>query len=191
MRVIAGKAKGHRLTAPRGLDVRPTADRAKEGIFNVLGDRVKEAVVLDLFAGAGSLGIEALSRGALTTIFVEHSTIAQRAILENLNKTRLIDQAQILKTDVSEALSRLAWQKKRFDLIFLDPPYKIDLINLKKVLNSIIEFNLLSQHALVIVEHSSRINLLVPAQLHLVSRHKYGDTAWSVLKLKDDTLEIK
>lgn len=185
MRVIAGKAKGYRLSAPKGYEVRPTSDRAKEAVFNILGEKTSGAAVLDLFAGTGSLGIEALSRGAETAVFIEHDSRAVRSILANVQKTLFESETQVIETSAKKALQLLKSQEKQFDLIFLDPPYKIDLAELETILSSIVEFNLLNKSGLIIVEHSSRINLSVPEKLKQAEPRKYGDTAWSILESKN------
>lgn len=185
MRVIAGKAKGHSLTAPRGLDIRPTSDRAKEAIFNILGDTVREADVLDLYAGTGSLGIEALSRGGRLAVFVDHDQRALKSLDQNLKKTGLEEQTQVFKADVIQVLKSLQKDKRQFDLIFLDPPYRIDLAVLERVLSSLGRFNLLTQRGKIVLEHSSRNDISIPKELELVDKRKYGDTAWTILKAKE------
>lgn len=124
MRVIAGSAHGVRL-APVPKGVRPTGDRVRESVFNSLGQFFDGGVVLDLYAGTGALGIEALSRGCGRAVFVEKDRDARRTIAENLGRTRLSDRAEVIPGDVSRALGRLAERGERFDLIFADPPYRI------------------------------------------------------------------
>ena len=124
MRVIAGSARGVRLAAvPPG--VRPTADRVRESLFNALGQFFDGGAVLDLYAGTGALGIEALSRGVEKAVFVEKDGRAVAAIRENLRKTKLLGRAEILRMDVERALGVLAGRSQQFNLIFLDPPYRI------------------------------------------------------------------
>jgi len=119
MRVIAGSRKGHRLDAPRGLTTRPTSDRVRENVFNLVQVWIEDAVVLDLFAGSGAMGIEALSRGAERAVFVESHPEACRAIEHNLDKLRLIG-AQVVCTDV---MRFVAADTRTYDLVFCDPPY--------------------------------------------------------------------
>jgi 16S rRNA (guanine966-N2)-methyltransferase len=124
MRVVAGTAKGVRLTTvPRG--VRPVSDMAREGLFSSLGERVPGARVLDLFAGTGALGIEALSRGAVEAVFVERSRAASAAIHRNLELTRLGDRALLVGVDVRAFLSRHDKDGAPFDLVLADPPYEV------------------------------------------------------------------
>ena len=124
MRVIAGKARRIPLVSPPGDDTRPTTDRIKETLFNILQDDIPGCVFLDLFAGSGGIGIEALSRGAAKAVFVEMNGKAVRCIKENLAKTKLEAQAEVMQTEVSAALKRLAGKDDRFDIIFADPPYR-------------------------------------------------------------------
>ncbi|MGN1059789.1 MAG: 16S rRNA (guanine(966)-N(2))-methyltransferase RsmD [Clostridia bacterium] len=121
MRVISGSARGSKLLCPDGLSVRPTHDRVKEAVFSMLGTKVMDAAVLDLFAGTGALGIEALSRGAAQAVFVDVSAHSLAAVESNLKKTRLAERATLLKSDY---LTYLTDTGSRFDLIFLDPPYR-------------------------------------------------------------------
>ncbi|MEG2174674.1 MAG: 16S rRNA (guanine(966)-N(2))-methyltransferase RsmD [Oscillospiraceae bacterium] len=120
MRVITGSAKGRRLEAPLGLDTRPTSDRTKEGMFSIVQFEVEQSDVLDLFAGSGQLGIEALSRGARMAIFIDQSRDAQAVILDNLTRAGLRERARVSQMD---ATSFLRGCREHFDLAFLDPPY--------------------------------------------------------------------
>src|SRR5262245_29808572 len=131
MRVIAGTAKGRRLRAGKGLAVRPTSDKVKGAIFNILASRynLEGAHVLDLFAGSGNLGIESLSRGAAQVIFVEQSTEAARLLRTNLELCRMSGQARILRATVQRALTVLAGEGARFEGVFIDPPYERGLVN--------------------------------------------------------------
>ena len=122
MRVIAGSAGGTRLKVPRGMAVRPTSDRVKEALFSILGARVCETVVWDLFAGSGAIGIEALSRGAAECVFVEKNRRHLGMINENLARTGLAGRARLIGLDVGKALSLLSREERQADLIFLDPP---------------------------------------------------------------------
>jgi len=119
MRVIAGSRKGHRIDAPRGIATRPTADRVRENVFNLVQAWVEDAVVLDLFAGSGAMGIEALSRGSERAVFVESQPSACRAIEANLDKLRLIG-AEVVCNDVTRFIGA---DRRTYDLVFCDPPY--------------------------------------------------------------------
>jgi len=122
MRIIAGSRKGHRISAPRGRDTRPTSDRVRENVFNILGG-VEEADVLDLFAGSGAMGLEALSRGAARAVFVERDADAVRTIERNLDKLRL--SARVLRQDALTALAAEAGAGRKYDLVLVDPPYDV------------------------------------------------------------------
>lgn len=122
MRIIAGTHRGHTIYAPRGRDTRPTSDRVRENVFNILGS-VEDAVVLDLFAGSGALGLEALSRGAARAVFVELDDEAVRAIERNLDKLQL--SGTVLRRDAVSVLAAEAAAGRKYDLVLVDPPYEM------------------------------------------------------------------
>ncbi|MDO4343508.1 MAG: 16S rRNA (guanine(966)-N(2))-methyltransferase RsmD [Eubacteriales bacterium] len=152
MRVIAGTARRLQLKTAPGQDTRPTTDRIKETLFNMLGSSVYGCRFLDLFSGSGAIGIEALSRGAETAFFVEQGREALRCIRENLRFTKLEQKAQVLALDVFEALKRLDGQKA-FDIIFMDPPYNRGLE--REVLEALAESGLADSRTLIIAEASA------------------------------------
>ena len=123
MRVIAGTRKGHTIAAPRGLHTRPTSDRVRESVFDLVGP-VEGATVLDLYAGSGALGIEALSRGAVRAVFVERDRDAVRTIERNLDRLRLAG-ARVLEADAATALAQEAAAGRKYDLVLVDPPYEM------------------------------------------------------------------
>jgi 16S rRNA (guanine(966)-N(2))-methyltransferase RsmD len=129
VRVIGGSAKGRRLATLRTLALRPTPDRVREALYNILGDRIHEAHVLDLFAGSGAVGLEALSRGAAAAVFVEAHAPACRLIEKNLKLCGLEERATVRQADALHALRLLQAEGARFDLIFLDPPYQTPLVD--------------------------------------------------------------
>lgn len=151
MRVIAGKARRIQLKTIEGLSTRPTTDRIKETLFNMIAHELCDRAFLDLFAGSGGIGIEALSRGAASCVFVEKNPKAVLCIKENLQKTRLAEQSQVMSTDVMTALRKLNGSKK-FDHIFMDPPYDHELE--KEVLTYLSTSELLEEGAMIIVEAS-------------------------------------
>lgn len=154
--------------------LRPTSALVREAVFNILGDRVEGARVLDLFAGTGALGIEALSRGAASTVFVETEPAACQAILDSLARTRLAENATVLRGRLPAALRSL---EPSFDLILLDPPYGMEGVD--ETLASIAP--LVAPGGLVVYEHGSRYNPPGrPAGLRLVDRRVYGDSAIAV-----------
>lgn len=147
MRVITGSARGRRLLELEGTETRPTTDRVKEGIFNIIQFDIEGRRVLDLFAGTGQLGIEALSRGAASAVFVEQRRDAANLVRENLKLTGLAERGRVVCT---EALSFLAGAGERFDLIFLDPPYAAGLW--ESALEVISRFDILANHGIIVCE---------------------------------------
>ena len=152
LRIIAGEAKGFRLSAPKGWAVRPTGDRVKESMFGILGDEVIDAKVLDLFAGTGNLGLECLSRGALKVIFVDKSIQCIKIVSENAQRAKLATATVIFREDSFVAIKKLASNAEVFDLIFCDPPYNQGYV--EKLMNSISLANILRMGGTLIVEHS-------------------------------------
>lgn len=178
MRVIAGNARGVRLVAPTGLQTRPTSDRVREALFSIIENRIMlaDAVILDICAGTGALGVEALSRNAAFCCFIEKERRATEAIRKNLTAAKATGRARILEMDALKALRMLAEEKVRFDLVFFDPPYSSPLYF--PVVTAISDFLLLSDDGMLIVE-SDRRNLL-PDQfgsLVKIDRRIYGDSA--------------
>ena len=151
MRVIAGSAKRIQLKTVEGFETRPTTDRIKETLFNMISEYLADSTFLDLFSGSGAIGIEALSRGAASAVFVENNFCAMNCVHENLLKTELSPRAETYEMDVFTALKRFEGNKK-FDYIFMDPPYNQKLE--KRVLEYLSESDLLSEDALIIVEAS-------------------------------------
>ncbi len=182
MRVITGSARGVRLQAPKGMDTRPTLDQVKEGIFSAIQFEVEGRRVLDLFAGSGQMGIEALSRGAKSAVFVDMRQDACAVVRANLEKTRLTPNAQVLRSDY---LSYLSNCRETFDLIFLDPPYAE--IFLENALKSISEIDILSECGILICERPAEKTL--PAQigcLHVSREYRYGRVAVSLYRKNND-----
>ncbi|MFL6216287.1 MAG: 16S rRNA (guanine(966)-N(2))-methyltransferase RsmD [Blastocatellia bacterium] len=157
MRVIGGIYRSRRLRAVEGMGVRPTSDRLRETLFNVLGAAARDSRFLDLCAGSGAVGIEALSRGAARAVFVEQSRHACAVIQANLDALGLGDQARLVCRDVHAALKQLAFENEVFDLIFFDPPYASGLY--ATVMSELGESVLLKADAIVIVEHRAKLPL--------------------------------
>ncbi|MBI2684618.1 MAG: RsmD family RNA methyltransferase [Actinobacteria bacterium] len=153
MRVVAGTLRGRRLVAPPGLETRPTADRAREGLFNMLGD-VRGAIVLDCFAGSGALAIEACSRGAARAVFVERARPALDAIRQNVRRLGLADRTRVAAGDWCAVLEREASHGARFDLVFADPPYG-DVAAVVTRLGELLA-PVLAPEARVVLEYGSR-----------------------------------
>jgi len=170
VRVIAGSRKGHKLAAPRGLDTRPTSDRVRENIFNLVGP-VDGARVLDLFAGSGALGIEALSRGAASAVFVEHDTDAVRTIEQNLDRLRLTG-ARVVRGDVLWTIAQEATAGAKYDLVLVDPPYGMFTQIQPRLARHLPP--LLAADGLVVVETDARTEPELP--LPVRASRKYGQT---------------
>jgi 16S rRNA (guanine966-N2)-methyltransferase len=181
VRVIAGTAKGVRL-APVPGGVRPVSDRAREGLFSSIAPDVPGANVLDLYAGTGALGIEALSRGAGRALFVERNRHALRAIRENLERTRLADRAEIVASDVSSFVTGKRNWGHTFDLIFADPPYEADVGELEAVLAALAEGWLEHGGAVVLTRGSRSFTPVIPVHWLAARRLEYGDTAVLILR---------
>jgi 16S rRNA (guanine966-N2)-methyltransferase len=175
MRIIAGSHKGHTIRAPRGRDTRPTSDRVRENVFNLVGP-VDGAAVLDLYAGSGAMGLEALSRGARKAVFVERDADAVRAIERNLDKLRL--SGTILRQDAVTALATEAGSHRKYDLVLVDPPYEMypDVQpQLARYLPA-----LLSADGLVVVETDARLEPELP--LPQRTSRKYGQARITIFE---------
>lgn len=172
MRVIAGSAKRIQLKTVEGLDTRPTTDRIKETLFNMISEYLADSSFLDLFSGSGAIGIEALSRGAANAVFVEENINAMNCIHENLSITKLSGRAETYEMDVINALKCMEHHKK-FDYVFMDPPYNLKLE--KRVLEYLSKSDLLSEDALIIVEASLNTEFSYVEQLGfvLIKEKKY------------------
>ncbi len=180
MRVITGTAKGHHLKAPRGLRTRPMLEKVRGSLFAVLEGYLGgiSGRVLDLYAGSGSLGIEALSRGAEWADFVEINAGACRIIRENLGHTRLNGQAHVYQAEVRAFLRRVQ-EGKKYDIIFLDPPYADPLLD--KVLGELAGSTLVDEETLVAVHHAPRAALAERyGRLKCLERRQLGDSALSI-----------
>jgi 16S rRNA (guanine966-N2)-methyltransferase len=154
MRIIAGAYRGRKLHTTSGLDTRPTSDRLRETLFDILAPRIQESAFLDVCAGSGAVGIEALSRGAARVSFIEVSRPACSAIDDNLTRFGIKHGVSLINRDAVAALKSLAERGDKFDIIFLDPPYSSDLY--PSLMGIISEGALLSDDAVVVVEHRAR-----------------------------------
>jgi 16S rRNA (guanine(966)-N(2))-methyltransferase RsmD len=181
MRVIAGTAKGRRLRALRGQAVRPTADRVKEALFSILQSRfdLEGAVLLDLFAGTGALGIEALSRGAERVVFIEQDHAARRVLGSNLVACGLGERSEVIGVAVRRALADLEASGRCFDGVFMDPPYSRDLA--ASALTQLGAARLVAPGGWVVVEHHVDDGLAdAYGPLRLTAARRYGKTALTV-----------
>jgi 16S rRNA (guanine(966)-N(2))-methyltransferase RsmD len=181
MRVIAGAAKGRRLSVPPGTAVRPSSARVRESAFGILAhrDAIFDAAVLDLFAGSGALGLEALSRDARSLVAVEQDRSAARALRQNLTRCGFASSAEVVEQTVAAAIRRLAREGRRFDLVFVDPPYRAGLI--EPTLAALVDRNILVPGAWVVVEHSNAETVGEPAGFSVELVRQYGDKAVTLL----------
>lgn len=180
MRVISGKSRGKKLVSLEGDNTRPTLDRVKEAMFNKIQFNIKDATVLDLFAGTGALGIEALSRGAKETYFCDKVPGAINVIKQNVTNTNNLEKSVILNKDYNVVLEKLKNENKKIDIVFLDPPYKTNLAI--ECLQKIIMSNLLTEDGIVIIE-TDDINkekeVLKIENVEIFDKRKYG-SVWLI-----------
>lgn len=183
MRVISGKARGTKLSSIESLSTRPTLDRVKESLFNIIQNNLKGAVILDLFAGSGQLGIEALSRGADKAYLCDINRDAVKMIKQNLEKTKLKDKAVVINEDYKKAL-RILNTNEKFDIIFIDPPYKEDI-----AVDSIIDIiheSRLKENGIMIIETDEierdlrEINKI--ENIKIIDQRKYGRASLIFIK---------
>lgn len=174
MRVISGNARGKKLVSLEGMNTRPTLDRVKEALFNIIQFDIADKDVLDLFAGSGAIGIEAISRGAKSATFCDNSIDAVKIIKTNIENTRSKDKATVINKDYSLALKKLGKENKQFDIIYLDPPYKTDFAN--KAIEEIINLNLLSKDGIIIVEtdDNKKDETINTKNIKIFDKRKYG-----------------
>jgi len=177
MRVVAGKFRSATIEAPKGLDTRPTSDRVRQALFNMLEHgapqvEVEECRVLDLFAGSGALGIEALSRGAKFALFIEDSAEARAAIRRNVEALKLTGVTKIFRRDATSLGPAQTLQP--FDLIFCDPPYGKGLG--EKALQSAVEGGWVAENATAVLEERAGIEIRLPTPFEMIDQRDYGDT---------------
>lgn len=182
MRVISGSARGKKLLSLEGPATRPTTDRVKESMFNIVMPYIRGAKVLDLFAGSGALGIEALSRGSAHCTFVENARDAAEIIRKNLEGTKLSDNGKLVEGDVLTFLDKT---KESFSLIFLDPPYDGGFY--EPVLEKIAKRGLLDGDGVLVLEKRADAQIVVPDTIEVEKERKYGHTTVCILKMKGRT----
>ena len=173
MRVISGSAKGVRLESLEGDNTRPTLDRVKEALFNIIQNEVIDAKVLDLFAGSGALGIESISRGAKQAVFCDKSYKAIQIINRNIQKSKVLEKSVIIQKDFLKSLQKL--KEEKFDIIFLDPPYKENLSVL--AVEKIIELDVLQEEGIIIIEtddEKRELEQLENTKVNVYDLRKYG-----------------
>jgi 16S rRNA (guanine966-N2)-methyltransferase len=182
LRLTGGEARGRRLRSPRGSKIRPTADRVREALFDILGPRIHGASFLDACAGTGAVGCEALSRGAARVVFLERDRAALKLIAENLEVGDFTPRSEVVTGDVRATLRKLEAGGERFRIVFLDPPYEepavADLLSLAA--------RCLSPGGSLILEHSASRTIEAPPGLHPHRTYRYGDTALLVCRAPGD-----
>lgn len=186
MRVISGSAGGLRLKTPEGLNTRPTLDRIKESLFNILSNDLLDADFLDLFSGSGGIGIEALSRGAASAVFVDESKISANIIKENLKFTRLEDKAEVLNMDFITAVRKLKNKGRSFDIIYMDPPYNKGFV--QSALNAVYESKILKKNGFIIAEQAIQDDIGQITGFEIYRVKKYKITKMTFLKYTEDIL---
>lgn len=188
MRVIGGVARGRGLKAFKGLSIRPTSDKVREAIFNILPNPSGKNI-LDLFAGTGAMGIEALSRGGEQCVFVDKNPVSIRVIKRNLEICGFINRATILQMDTSKAINHLGRKGKGFDIIFIDPPYEAGLMG--RTIAGIEENHLILSGGIVVAESSKRMVWEGEVKgLKPLDRRVYGDTVVTFYTLKNPPLPL-
>ena len=179
MRVIAGEFRGRQIQAVKGMDTRPTTDKIKENIFNIIGPYFDGGVGLDLFGGSGNLGIEALSRGLDKVVFTDTQYAAISTIKDNLKTLKIENRAEVYKNDAYKALKTLATREMKFDLIFLDPPYKGQKIN--EIIEFVHEHHLLADDGIIMAECLKEDVLHESVgDIDVIRRVEYGITAITI-----------
>ena len=178
MRVISGSARGKKLECPEGIDIRPTLDRVKESVFNMIAFDIAGATVLDLFSGSGALGIEALSRGASHCVFVDKSSQSIDATQKNIEATRFGDASSVINTDSIDFIKKT---DKTFDIIFIDPPYESELY--ESSLRAIKDSGILSDDGFIVLEYDINITpIFETTGFEIVKDRKYGRVKILIMK---------
>lgn len=181
MRIIAGTARSRTIEAPKGRDTRPTLDRVRENLFNILQRRVVDAVTLDLFAGSGALSLEALSRGAAMAVMADRDRQANQVEKLNVKNLGFEDRARILQTEWQQTIRTMQAEQMRFDIVFLDPPYVMQ--DLTEVTEALVP--LLAEDALIVIEHEYHKLPVVSDAYDRTDTRKYGYVGVSFYSLKE------
>jgi 16S rRNA (guanine(966)-N(2))-methyltransferase RsmD len=185
LRIIAGYAKGRKLKSPENQDIRPTSDRVKEAIFSMIAFYIPGKIVLDLFAGTGNLGLEALSRGAKFSVFVDNNREALKLVNQNIKLLGYKDKTSVVFSDALKALDLFRKRNEKFDIVFIDPPYRQSLYG--EIIQSIAENDIIDRSGILIIEHPADIKLKDEYEgLKKIKEKKYGNTSITILKREDN-----
>ncbi len=190
MRIISGKARGTKLYTLEGIATRPTLDRVKESIFNIIQKDIEDSTVLDLFAGSGAIGLEFLSRGAKRAVLCDNSKDAIKIIKQNVQKTHFEEIAEIYNMEFTKLVERL--QNQKFDIIYIDPPYATDFIKIS--LEKIIECKLINENSKIIVETDDEtriLNQIEKMDVEITDKRKYGRATIIFLKYRKTQIPRK
>ena len=190
MRIISGKARGTKLYTLDGTATRPTLDRVKESLFNIIQNDIEDSTVLDLFSGSGAIGLEFLSRGAKRAVLCDNSKDAIKIIKQNVQKTHFEEIAEIYNMEFTKLVERLQYQK--FDIIYIDPPYATDFIKIS--LEKIIEYKLVKENTKIIVETDDEtriLNQIEKMDVEITDKRKYGRATIIFLKYRKTQIPRK
>ena len=185
MRIISGKAKGTKLYTLEGLTTRPTLDRVKESVFNIVQSEIPDSIVLDLFSGSGAIGLEFASRGAKKVILCDNSKDAIKIIEKNIEKTHLSKNIELYSCDFRDLLKKI--KEEKIDIIYLDPPYKTDYI--KQTLENILDYDYINKDTVIIVETDEKERILQDIKnvnVKIIDQRKYGRANIIFLKRLED-----
>lgn len=186
MRIIGGTARGKKISLPKGASIRPTADHLKEALFSIL-QGVEGEYFLDLFAGCGGVGLEALSRGAKGVVFVEKDWRIAGIIKKNVESLEFSERAEVITAEAQRALQNLRRNGRMFDIVFADPPYERGYIS--PLLKTMQENQVVAQEGIIVIQHSRREPLLIErVSTEIVDQRSYGDTLLTFLKNRREEL---
>ncbi|MEK6645156.1 MAG: 16S rRNA (guanine(966)-N(2))-methyltransferase RsmD [Candidatus Firestonebacteria bacterium] len=186
MRIIAGYAKGRQIKSIPGLSTRPLLEKVRGAIFNILRNEIMEKEILDLYSGTGSIGLEALSRGAKSIIFIDNNLVCVQTIQENLKNLGFADYATVYKNDIEKALAIIARKEFKFDIIFIDPPYLKNLCEMN--LKLVEKINILRNSGIIVIHHHKKE--ILPEKfknIYLSDKRKYGDAIISMYSIKSSS----
>ena len=190
MRIISGTARGTKLYTLEGIATRPTLDRVKESIFNIIQNDIEDSTVLDLFSGSGAIGLEFLSRGAKRAVLCDNSKDAIKIIKQNVQKTHFEEKAEVYNIEFIKLIERL--QNQKFDIIYIDPPYATDFIKIS--LEKIIEYKLINENSKIIVETDDETRILKQIEkmdVEITDKRKYGRATIIFLKYRKTQIPRK